>query len=281
VIASNRHTPQVQIVDITPEMAESWLAANVHNRKLREKVVRLYAADMADGAWRFTGDAIRFDTSGNLLDGQHRLHAIVRSGATVKALVVCGLEPEAQEDIDTGAKRSLADVLSLRGEMNAVNLATIIRHAYEWNDRGRASARQGSVATHHQLLKFLDDHPELREITVLANNWRKHIDMPASVIGVVFWVISSIDDDSHSDAVSFFDRLASGQGLFARQPIYELRRVLEQASKATAATSHRAGPVWLSAVTIKAWNAYRRGDEIGVLRFRAGGADPESFPKPI
>ena len=36
-----------------------------------------------------------------------------------------------------------------------------------------------------------------------------------------------------------------------------------------------AGPL-----VIKAWNAYRNGDELRLLRFKPGGANPEKFPMP-
>ena len=38
---------------------------------------------------------------------------------------------------------------------------------------------------------------------------------------------------------------------------------------------------YLLAITLKAWNAYRQGETVGLYRWRPGGAKPEAFPEPI
>lgn len=73
-------------------MAEEWLStANVKNRKLRVRTVDAFAADMRRGKWHTTHQGIAFDEAGNLLDGQHRLAAIVKSGCTIEILVTTGI----------------------------------------------------------------------------------------------------------------------------------------------------------------------------------------------
>src|SRR5664279_4273925 len=64
---------------ITPSLAATYLEANIKNRKVKEKAVQRYAADMVAGEWMLTGEAIKFSDEGSLLDGQNRLRAIVMS----------------------------------------------------------------------------------------------------------------------------------------------------------------------------------------------------------
>ena len=80
------------VVLVTPELAAEWLATrNTHNRKIRTQRVALLAEDMTRGSWVFDAMPLRFATDDTLLDGQHRLAAVVRSGLPQHFLVVSGL----------------------------------------------------------------------------------------------------------------------------------------------------------------------------------------------
>jgi hypothetical protein len=97
---------------ITPELAAAWLEnRNTHNRPLRDYRIAELARDMSAGRWHDTGEPIKFDYNDALLDGQHRLGAIVASGVTIEMLVIWGLQPETQDYMDIGLKRSVADSL--------------------------------------------------------------------------------------------------------------------------------------------------------------------------
>ena len=79
---------RTEILTITPSMAEEMLSKNKSNRKLRNTVVNSYASQMASGKWHLTGQGITFGKNGQLLDGQHRLSAIVLANTAVEMLVV-------------------------------------------------------------------------------------------------------------------------------------------------------------------------------------------------
>jgi hypothetical protein len=105
-----------QIMHVTPEMASRWLEGNTHNRRINQTHVNRLAEEMKAGRWRLTHQGIAFSASGTLLDGQHRLWAIVLSGATVKVRVFFN-EPAGNEGaIDGGLSRSDADRLTLTGK---------------------------------------------------------------------------------------------------------------------------------------------------------------------
>ena len=89
---------------VTPSLAERYLKRNSVNRNISQSVVDRYARDMRNGRWEQNGDVIRFDASGSLRDGQHRLTAIVQSGETIKLNVVRGID--ASGHIDSGYKRT-------------------------------------------------------------------------------------------------------------------------------------------------------------------------------
>lgn len=100
------------VIDVTPQLAKMWLENNKSNRSIREATVRAYAEDMASGGWQLNGEGIMFDASGNLINGQHRLSAIVRSNCTIPMLVLRNVSASIY---DVGASRSPADILQLEG----------------------------------------------------------------------------------------------------------------------------------------------------------------------
>lgn len=76
--------------EITPEIAQLMLGKTLNNRNLNEKVISIFARDMQEGRWALTGDPIKLDRDGNLIDGRHRLRAIVVSGVRVTLPVTRG-----------------------------------------------------------------------------------------------------------------------------------------------------------------------------------------------
>lgn len=92
VIESN---VQFYVELITPEEAEEYLSRNdVNNRTINLEKVKVFADDMKKGKWQLNGEAIRFNEMGTLVDGQHRLMAIIKAGVPVKIGVMRNISKE-------------------------------------------------------------------------------------------------------------------------------------------------------------------------------------------
>ncbi|MFZ4767143.1 MAG: hypothetical protein ACOYMN_19495 [Roseimicrobium sp.] len=102
-------------VQLTPGVATRLLERNMHNRKLSEKVIQKYVSEIRAGEWRLTPGGIGFNDRGELVDGQHRLHAIVRAQTTVPMLITLSLPAASQEKVDRQRRRTLFDALFLAG----------------------------------------------------------------------------------------------------------------------------------------------------------------------
>lgn len=255
---------------VTPAMAAEWLSKNTHNRPYRQRVAAAYAADMRAGDWSRNGESIKFDTADVLLDGQHRLGGVVEANVGVWMLVVRGLSQTTQETMDGGVRRKFSDVLKLRGELHYVTLATIVRGVFAW-ERGDRGVRGGLPATNAQLMQTLEKYPWLRDGCIVANRAQAGAGLPSGVGGVVWWMTVQLDPE---DAEAFFQRLSSPDNHQPTEPIGELRKVLAKSEDVRGERSRR----FLLAVTIKAWNKYRLGEPVGLLKFIQGGAKPEQFP---
>lgn len=264
--------------DITPDLAAKWLATvNTHNRNLRPDRVASYARDMAAGEWLENGDSIRFDEAGVLLDGQHRLAAIVQADVSIPVLVVTGLPMRTQDTMDNGLHRKLSDVLTLRGETNTDLLAAVIRRAKSFTEHAdspmRGFARHKSVYTTTECLEFLHQHPELRAYSKASKNISKPSFIPAATVAVAYWLFASIDE---GDAHEYMAQVSEGANLDSSDPVFLLRKRAVQMQRET---GRYPGHIYL-ALMIKAWNAYRMGQKLTVLSYRSGGASPEPFPEP-
>lgn len=99
-------------VDITPELAKKWFSRNYLNRAMRPQVVQEYARYMRDGHWGETDSYIALAPNGSVLNGQHRLAAVITSGVTIRSLV--RFNAKYSDFIpDHGHKRTLLDVFRL------------------------------------------------------------------------------------------------------------------------------------------------------------------------
>jgi hypothetical protein len=122
-----------QWIMMTPELAKRWLTNNFRNRSIREDVVNAYARDMLSGRWVYTHQGIAFNDRDELIDGQHRLHAVIVANVEVRMMVTFGLPPKIEghemttmDAVDRGATRSVADQLKIQHGLKHGSLIAMI-----------------------------------------------------------------------------------------------------------------------------------------------------------
>ena len=141
---------------ITPEMAKEWLKQNTKNRSVSQQKVNAYAEDMAKGNWHEHHQGVAFYTDGTVADGQHRLIAIVKSGASIPMMVTFDVPQESAIGIDVHRARKTDDVLRITGRSEWIgkNEAAIIKMLIAEGDTSRAAVSPSVVAD------FGDKHKE-------------------------------------------------------------------------------------------------------------------------
>ena len=252
---------------ITPEMAKDiWECRNQHNRQAMHSVVAKYARDMKEGRWKLSGQPIIFDRAGRLLDGHHRIKACMLAQVPFETLVVRGAEPEAVTVQDIGVPRTAAHVAHMIGVASAKDACAIARLVL--------IHRRGGI----QKLNNPDLHPTRTEVVEFACacvaldksgkvGRRAFKVMPPAPAGFLHLMFSEVDA---AGADRFFELLISGIALSKDSPIWLLRERL-QAEKLK---KSKLQPVYLYALSIKAWNAFIAGKKVGVLRWTT----EEPFP---
>lgn len=257
--------PTVAIEKLTPDKAKEYLARNTRNRPIRERRVNQLVEAIQRGEWHLNNDAIAFDDKGVLLNGQHRLAAVIQSGTPVDVMVIWGAEPKSQLTMDMGVKRNLADELRIEGYPNHLALAATINVKWRLeHDVVRNTSMRPSV---FQGLELLAKYPDLTEaVRWCVNRYTHRLHGSVGVMAVCYHEFMSRDADAAS---VFFESLTEGTNLVPGSPILLLRRILETGS---------ISPVMQFALTIKAWNAYIDGKQLSHLVWRPVGKTPESFP---
>lgn len=258
--------------EITPAEAKDMLARNTDNRRARRAVIDKYARDMESGAWAENGDAISFATDGTLLNGQHRLSAIVQSGVTTMCLVVRGLPHAAQDTMDDLAKRTLGDTFNFHGIQNPNHAAAIVRRVVLWINGEKTNSGSSYQPTKSEALElFRRDHTVAIAINA-ASEMRKRALTSPSLTGLTWWLFWNIDE---SDCQQFWESLHTGVGLADTDPIYLLREQIMRYNARAERVPETAYLAWV----IKAWNHYRADVQLSPsykYTFKSG----DKFPEP-
>jgi hypothetical protein len=138
--------PTLVIEEINPKRAAELLAMSEGNRKLREGHIDWLCRQITEGCWRLTPQSIAVSASGRLLDGHHRLNAIIRSGKSVLTSVSYGWSEDGLDAIDCGIVRLPQDRFSLIPDSLTWNARAVeIIHSIlriEFNLRGKATNQQ-------------------------------------------------------------------------------------------------------------------------------------------
>lgn len=246
--------PSTRQMTVDPALAEEWLRTMNVNRPLRNERVEAYARDMASGDWRVTGDSVKFDRDGHLIDGQHRCWACIEAGCEFTTTVAVGIDPEAFAVLDSGLPRSAADMLTLSGETGAKALASVakmilLHKAGGWKAVLSVSGRYRPTNTEVQTI--LADVGERVKVSMSYGRKCGHL-LSAPLAGFMHYMFSH---RSQEESNAFFAWLATGEGLMKSSPIYALRERLIRMKKSKQYTIRRE----VGILVIRAWNAAREG----------------------
>lgn len=246
-----------EIVSMTPEAAQEILLRNEGNRPLRSITVLNYMKAMSQGAWQCNGEAIKIAKSGRLLDGQHRLTAIVRSGVTVTIAVARNVDESAFKTIDTGMRRSVAQIISMAGVSNASTIASACRWIAFYERKSGITAGQVSS---QEVLSVIDRHPLIHHFASMHKHSRNLL--PSAAVAV-FTLAAEKYGQNRIDI--FVSDVSSGVGLSRKMPAYELRERMIKSSNKTSKLSQ----IVIFVFTLKAVKAYCENRFIGHLRYSA------------
>lgn len=210
---------------VSPDEAKAILSKNPVNRKIKARIVEAYARDMSKGKWLYTGDAIRIDNEGNLIDGQHRLQAAIMSNSGFYTKVITGLPRETMLQIDAGAKRNHADQLSINGikypqeKVAALRLFIMADENYRHNKSVTATR----AYTNSEIMDMLDIFPDIEEDVRIAYDCYRSTGMNRTALCTFLLLARYHSEMTYDSAVHFAKCLTTGANLAEGDPILALR----------------------------------------------------------
>lgn len=218
-----------QIMEITPKIAAEMLQFNGINRPISPRIVQEYASYIQDGLWALNGESIKLADDSTLLDGQHRLNAVIASGKSITTYVQFGISKDVFSTIDQGKGRTLADLLYLQDIKYRCAIAAVVSFIYQYdNDLLKTVMRKGRSRISKKLLvEFYLEHKEeinfaLNTIVEIHSDFKK---LPASpaLLAFCFYVFNR--NKTH-DAKTFFLKVILGENLKKSDIEYKLREKL-------------------------------------------------------
>jgi hypothetical protein len=262
-----------EVMLVTPALAREWLARNTHNRVLRRYVVTKLAGAIARGEYFLNGEAIKLAVDGTLIDGQHRLAAIIEADEPVPSFVVTGLMPEARETIDVGVKRTTGDMLSMRGVTNCNQKAAVVSLVISYDDQVLPN-KNPDITAQRVITAYEANMKEFGNSVHMAALVWKNIHVSRTMLGALHYIVTQVDDE---DGGHFFNRLESGIEIPAYSSILTYRTLLQRESYISS-HDRRYSTIMLLAFGIKAWNAFRQDQPLEHIKYIATGPKAEPYP---
>lgn len=170
------------VEQITPAIANQYLETMPHYQRnpIKSSIAKM-AKDMQNGRWITTHQGIAFNPQGQLIDGQHRMKAIVLSGVTTEMIVFRDVPEDSWHTIDIGRKRDLSAITGIqKKEVEAY------RSACDFGLKVREPSFQDIETIQNSLLG-----ETIRELLIYAPTTRRLVSAAPVRVVVAIWKIKS------------------------------------------------------------------------------------------
>lgn len=254
-----------QKMKVTPEMAADWLEnRNAQaQRRLSEHIASKYAKIMAAGRWPLTHQAIGFDYDGWLIDGQHRLRAVVISGVAIEMWVIPDCDPATFSVLDNGHKRQAGQLIKHPGAKTIAAAARILAVVAEHTQAAtntQGGVYDGSLPT-DLIVETAGRWPELATYAMPVDACYRNakINKPMHLA-----ILAMAARTKYAERIgSWLDGIEHGAALEGGDPRLLLRnRYIKDAPLLNGGSSRNLS----YNLIVKAWNAHARHQTLGVLK---------------
>jgi hypothetical protein len=221
-LARGEREPFSEKIELTPELATLILESNPDNRKLSAFKVENYARDIASGLWAFNGEGLIFSRNGQLNDGQHRCHAVIKAGKSLVTMAVFGVDRETRNTVDQGKNRTVGDYLSMGHVKDASACAATAGLLWQFSKFGHVRYNSAYRPTPSELQEFFEANRSSIEESVSAITSKSSLLFGGRSF-LAFCHVQIKNAAGYERATAFFSTLMTGENLHVRDPIYLAR----------------------------------------------------------
>jgi hypothetical protein len=251
-LASEENVYPLAIESISPETAERYLTHNTRNRKVVAAHVDAIARDIRGGNWMMNAQPICFSRSGRLLNGQHRLSAVLQAGEAIEVPVMRGLPEEAYATYDIHAKKGpqLGAAFDGFGDRPLIAAAAVLLWKHELKPAGTRNAKP----TPAEVMRIVEQHPRLLEMRTFG---RKMIEFGRG--SVLAYAAYCIERDDPELGRVFLERFETGADLPRGHLILELRKRMQILRRERTSQEEQFKEV------MNAWARFKENPDLGRL----------------
>jgi len=207
-------TMHFRFVVVTPEVARRWLEkADPNQRAVAWGRVQAIANDIRNGAWKTIHQAVAFDAQGYLIDGQHRLQAIVMANQPAEMLVIRNDAGSYHDPLDRGGARSIAAILNVNArDVAACNMLRQLEQGYQGGGQNTLADVQVLYGRYQDLFQKMSAEVKCRGKLLGPIN------------AAIMWALPV----EPQKAVEFASKVATGEMIQRGDPAFALRSWLER-----------------------------------------------------
>ncbi len=235
------------------------------NRPIRPALVDEYARNMLAGEWIVTDQGIGVDVNDMLINGQHRLLALIKAAETqpditIESWVIWNLPVGSKLATDIGGGRRPKDFLAMEGIGNGNNVGAALKllHDYQTWRRFRASPKL--------LMSLVEQYPQVEDAHTQGRG-AMAITSPASITAALTIVMR---DRRDLDVERYLLPLRTGANIGIGSPILALRNWTLNATK----TKKQVNGVILLGLIMRSLNHWIEDTRAQYLVFRPEDAFP-------
>ena len=255
---------------ITPAYAAELLKMNTNNRAIRQSKVDALAESMRKGEWELSNDAITISEGNVLLNGQHRLMAVVKSGVPCNFIVYTGAPDSTFDIMDTPSLRKVSDVIQRKGGTNAVRMQATIAAVSRWIDDYENNWEtlfrfdNHARGTRREAITYYEEHKDI--LTKWLNRAAQIVEknvalLPTTTLAGFAVFLESKLNHSEEKIATFLKELildgmtSNGTILYARKRLLRNKMKLE--------TLKRGDDIRL---LVRAWNDFCLGRQVQIIK---------------
>lgn len=243
---------QVKMMTVTPDMARAWLRFNTGNREIQKNHIAMIKRDILNSNWMmnaqpicFTGNPLNGEgrTAPRLLNGQHRLHAIIEANTAIDVPIATGIPEQAFATFDTHAKRTVR-----RAGHRVDDRVLAAAAKLQWKqDNNLPLTGSGNSPSATEILNTLNDHPDLA--AGFSRSRRSGMKELGSA-GVMTYFIYRVQKEHSAWGSEFLDGIEYGANLERGNPILNLRNLARGRRKSLSRSE-------TLTLLIEHWDAYK------------------------
>lgn len=243
---------------ITPKIAKEWLERSrqdeeFRNRKIDDQRVNAYANEMKAGRWQSeTGECIKFAPDGVLIDGQHRLEAIIKANVSLVLTVAKNVDKEKATVLDTGKSRSIGDAMTIRKIACPNEHAAGIKQFYQFT-RGSHRDNQMTLSNDLAISMYFDDEEFWKDVHSSQVRFYREIGRkinPSFIYGTIAYLRKN---SKHKHKIDAFYTEVCVDGQVKNGTVKNFRKKVDDDYRDVKNKLKKA--YWI-AYFVKTWNAY-------------------------